>query len=142
MEIGFDIETQFIHVSGPGPQPKINPDGTPRVWRSPQSNYSVLLVLRKRSTVLRTEHRLTPGQLSELKAKWLTESKNAPLVVLPQPAATSTRGESVEYGSALDAITADPSAVLTLPKITIPAGTVAGERKPRFGRLRAFFVES
>lgn len=47
LELGFLLETQFVHVSGTGPQPKKNLDGTVRAVLSPRANYSVLLVLRR-----------------------------------------------------------------------------------------------
>lgn len=47
IELGFRVETQFVHVSGTGPQPKLKADGSPRAVRSPRANYSVLVVLRK-----------------------------------------------------------------------------------------------
>lgn len=47
LECGFWIETQFVHVSGTGPQPKNNRDGTARKVASPRANYSTLLVLRR-----------------------------------------------------------------------------------------------
>jgi hypothetical protein len=46
-EIGFERLDRFIHVSGPGPQPLVNLDGTPRRQVHSRSNYSTLLILGK-----------------------------------------------------------------------------------------------
>jgi hypothetical protein len=45
--LDLDVAAQFVHVSGAGPQPTTNPDGTPRRVLSPRGNYSTLLVLKK-----------------------------------------------------------------------------------------------
>lgn len=47
LALGYRIETQFIHVSGTGPQPTKNLDGTDRAVLSSRANYSVLLVLQR-----------------------------------------------------------------------------------------------
>lgn len=44
---GFNIATQIVHVSGTGPQPRTNLDGTTRRILSPRANYSVLIVLQR-----------------------------------------------------------------------------------------------
>jgi hypothetical protein len=46
-EIGYERLDRFIHVSGPGPQPTVNPDGSPRRQVHSHSNYSTLLILGK-----------------------------------------------------------------------------------------------
>jgi len=46
-EIGYERLDRFVHVSGPGPQPTVNPDGSPRRQVHSRSNYSTLLILGK-----------------------------------------------------------------------------------------------
>lgn len=43
---GFELVDLFVHVGGTGPQPRTNPDGSPRRQAHARNNYSTLAVLR------------------------------------------------------------------------------------------------
>lgn len=45
--LGFVCEDRFEHLGSPGPQPTLNPDGTPRRQVHARRNLSTLLVLRR-----------------------------------------------------------------------------------------------
>ena len=45
--IGLRVAAQFVHLKTPGPQPTMNPNGTPRPVKSPRANYSTLIVFRR-----------------------------------------------------------------------------------------------
>lgn len=47
LTLGFVIEDRFEHVGEPGPQPTVNPDGSPRGQFHARRNLSTLLVLRR-----------------------------------------------------------------------------------------------
>ena len=47
LALGFDLEARWTHVGDPGPQPSVNPDGTPRAQKSARNNCSTLLILRR-----------------------------------------------------------------------------------------------
>jgi hypothetical protein len=47
IELGFTLEDRLEHLSGTGPQPKTNPDGSARGQFHARRNLSTLLVLRK-----------------------------------------------------------------------------------------------
>lgn len=60
-DLGFTVETQFVHIGRPGPQPHRPTAGI----RSPRANYSVLVVLRApgpRSGAMAGQLELTPDQ--------------------------------------------------------------------------------
>lgn len=47
IQLGFVIEDRFEFLSDPGPQPTVNPDGSPRRQVHARRNLSTLLVLRR-----------------------------------------------------------------------------------------------
>lgn len=47
LSLGFVLEDRFEFIGDPGPQPTVNPDGTPREQKHARRNHSTLLVLRK-----------------------------------------------------------------------------------------------
>lgn len=44
--IGLELVDRFVHVGGPGPQPKSNPDGSPRRQAHARNNCSTMFVFR------------------------------------------------------------------------------------------------
>lgn len=45
--LGLETADKFVHLSGTGPQPLLNRDGTARVQRHSRRNWSMLIVFRK-----------------------------------------------------------------------------------------------
>ena len=56
LTLPVEVEAIYTHVGKPGPQPQVNPDGSPRRQLHPRNNASTLLVLRKQATKKETAH--------------------------------------------------------------------------------------
>lgn len=50
-DAGFDLVDEFILAGKPGPQPKTNPDGSPRRQVHARRAHSVLMIARRRAEV-------------------------------------------------------------------------------------------